>query len=60
MEKIVYLEAGSIADPRRPAFDHARGELSRLRLEQVIERLGEATIAIINKPLTAATVDALP
>lgn len=62
MEKIVYLEAGSIiADLRRPAFDHAWVSYPETSPEQVIERLGEATIAIINKlPLTAATVDALP
>lgn len=62
MQRIVYLESESlIADVRRPAFVHDWVSYPNTAPEQVVERLAEATIAIINKvPLPAAAVNALP
>jgi len=61
MQRIVYLEREAvIADVRRPAFAHEWVEYAKTTLEQVVDRLQGASIAIINKvPLPAAAVDAL-
>ena len=60
--KIVDLERASlIAQVRAPAFPHEWISHEATRPEQVVERLADADIAVINKaPITALTVDALP
>ncbi len=62
MWQIVDLESGAlIADLRRPAFAHAWTSHVHTTPDQIVERLRDADIAVINKvPITAATVDALP
>jgi glycerate dehydrogenase len=62
MHRIVFLESESmVADVQRPAFAHDWTAYATTTADQVVERLAEATIAIINKaPLPAAAVDALP
>ena len=62
MQRIVFLESESlVAEVRRPAFAHDWTAYANTTAPQVVERLAEATIAIINKaPLPAAAVDALP
>ncbi len=61
MHRIVCLERDSvIADMRRPTFPHDWVEYPMSTPAQVVERLQDATIAIVNKlPLPAVAVDAL-
>jgi glycerate dehydrogenase len=50
MERIVFLERKSVdAEVRRPAFAHEWREYAESKQEQAVERLGSATIAIMNK-----------
>ena len=62
MQRIVFLESESIiAELRQPAFAHDWVSYPKTAPDQVVERLAEATIAVINKaPLPAAAVNALP
>ena len=62
MQRIVFLESESIiAELRQPAFAHDWVNYPNTAPDQVVERLAEATIAVINKaPLPAAAVNALP
>jgi glycerate dehydrogenase len=60
--KIVFLDRASvIADIRRPAFVHQWEDYPATNLEQVVERLNDATIAITNKvQLQRAALEQLP
>lgn len=62
MEHIVFLERNSVgARVRRPAFAHEWREHAESRQEQAVERLGGATIAIMNKiALGEAELSQLP
>lgn len=62
MHHIVYLERESVrAEVRRPAFPHTWSEHPRTTLEQLPERLAEATVAIVNKlSIDAALMARLP
>ena len=60
--RIVFLDRASIeANIRRPAFEHDWQEYSATTVDQAVERLAGATVAIVNKvPLRAEALDALP
>ena len=62
MEKIVFLERASVrARVRRPAFAHEWAEYDATEQAQVVARLKDATIAILNKTaLKANDLAALP
>jgi glycerate dehydrogenase len=62
MEKIVFLERNTLdADVRRPAFEHEWRDYGETRPEEVLERLRDATIAVVNKsPLGADVLSELP
>lgn len=62
MEKIVFLERNTLdADVRRPAFEHEWRDYGETRPEEVLERLRDATIAVVNKsPLGADVLAQLP
>lgn len=62
MHRIVYLEANSLrAVPRRPTFPHVWEQYPATPAELLVERLRDATIAIVNKSrLTAAVLEQLP
>lgn len=62
MHRIVYLEADSMhAALRAPSFPHAWETHPRTAPEQIVERLKDATIAIVNKSrMTAAVLAQLP
>ncbi len=62
MERIVFLERNTIAaEFRRPSFDHQWIEFGESFQDQVLERLGGATIAISNKlALREAELSRLP
>jgi glycerate dehydrogenase len=50
MQRIVFLERNSVdAQVRRPAFAHEWREFAESTQEQTVERLRDATIAIMNK-----------
>ena len=50
METVVFLDRNTLrAEVRRPAFPHRWVEYEKTRPEEVVERLGGATIAITNK-----------
>ncbi len=50
MKKIVFLERDSVkADVRRPNFEHEWIEFDECSSDEVVERLKDATIAIVNK-----------
>jgi glycerate dehydrogenase len=50
MQRIVFLERSSVdAQVRRPAFAHEWREFAESTQEQTVERLRDATIAIMNK-----------
>jgi glycerate dehydrogenase len=59
---IVYLEGDSLqADVRRPSFEHTWTQYASTTPDQIVPRLADATIAIVNKaPLSATTLQALP
>lgn len=62
MEKIVFLERNTLdADLRVPSFAHEWRDYAETRAEEVLERLREATIAVVNKaPLRAEVLSKLP
>ena len=62
VQHIVFLERDSLeAEVRRPAFAHRWAEHGRLRPDEVVARLADATIAIVNKtPLGSETIARLP
>jgi glycerate dehydrogenase len=50
MQRIVFLERNSLkANVRRPAFDHEWTEYESTTADQVVGRLKDATVALINK-----------
>src|SRR3712207_3148015 len=55
METIVFLERDTLrADLRRPSFEHTWRDYGATRPEEVLARLGGATVAVVNKaPLRA-------
>ncbi|HTY94022.1 MAG TPA: D-2-hydroxyacid dehydrogenase [Steroidobacteraceae bacterium] len=59
---IVFLDRSSLkANVRPPSFEHTWTEYSSTSPDQILSRLADATIAIVNKvPLNAATLLALP
>lgn len=62
--KIAFLDRATIApyiNVRRPAFAHQWAEYDKTSFEQVLERLAECNIAIVNKvPLRQAQLSQLP
>lgn len=62
MEKIVFLDRATLeADIRRPDFPHYWQEHAATAPSEIIGRLADATIAIVNKvPLRAETLAQLP
>jgi glycerate dehydrogenase len=62
METIVFLERDTIrAELRPPAFEHRWLDYGVTRPEEVLERLSEATVAVVNKlPLRADVLARLP
>lgn len=62
MERIVFLDRSTlIANLRRPNFAHEWREYEQTEPTEIIERLRDATIAIVNKvPLRAETLARLP
>jgi glycerate dehydrogenase len=62
METIVFLERDTLrAELRRPAFEHRWRDYDSTRPDEVLERLGDATIAVVNKlPLRAEVLAQLP
>lgn len=63
-QRIVFLDRDTIAPQirlRAPSFAHELIEHPRTAAEQVVPRLADATIAILNKvPITAAMLEQLP
>ena len=59
---IVLLEGDSLrADWRRPSFDHAWTQYASTPPDQIVHRLADATIAIVNQaPISATTLLSLP
>jgi glycerate dehydrogenase len=62
METVVFLERDTIrADLRPPAFEHRWIDYGATRPGEVLVRLGEATVAVVNKlPLRADVLGKLP
>jgi glycerate dehydrogenase len=62
VEQIVFLDRETLrADIRRPAFPHTWTDHESTRADEVVVRLQEATIAVVNKvPLTAGAIAQLP
>jgi glycerate dehydrogenase len=62
METIVFLERDTLrAELRRPSFAHVWRDHGSTRPEEVLERLTDATIAVVNKaPLRANVLARLP
>lgn len=62
MEHIVFLDRAAIqGELRMPLFEHQWQEFPRSAADEVAARLGDATIAILNRaPIGAATLDAAP
>jgi len=62
METIVFLERDTIrAELRPPAFEHLWLDYGATRPEEVLERLRDATVAVVNKlPLRADALARLP
>jgi glycerate dehydrogenase len=60
--KIVFLDRGTIGVPlRAPNFPHSYKEYEATAVEQIVERLADADIAIINKvQVRAASLEKLP
>lgn len=62
--RIVFLDRATLKESievRRPDFDHEWVEYESTRPDQVVERLKEATIAIVNKvKMTTAVLSQLP
>lgn len=61
-EKIVFLDRETVgAEVRKPKFEHEYVEHQETSPDQIVERLEDATIAIINKvPMKAETLSKLP
>jgi glycerate dehydrogenase len=61
---IVFLDRDTIAPEisvRRPAFEHTYEEYGKTSPDRVVERLRDATVAIVNKvPLSRETLEQLP
>lgn len=59
---IVFLDRGTLGVPlRAPSFPHSYKEYDATSVDQIVERLGGAEIAIINKvQMRAATLEKLP
>lgn len=62
MDHVVFLDRATLdATLRRPAFPHTWTDHPKTRPDQVVERLAEATIAVVNKvPLDAEALGRLP
>lgn len=62
MHQIVFLDRSTLrANVRRPAFDHSWTEYDATTADQVVERLENATIAVLNKvSLRKADLERLP
>jgi glycerate dehydrogenase len=62
MERIVFLERDTLTvEPRRPSFEHEWQDYGSTRPEEVLERLQDATVAVVNKtPLRAEVLERLP
>ena len=64
MQTIVFLDRASLAPSivlRAPAFEHRWRDYDRTGAEQAVERLQEASIAVVNKvPLRKDALDRLP
>jgi glycerate dehydrogenase len=62
METIVFLERDTLrASLRRPSFEHVWRDYGVTRPEEIVERLSEATVAVVNKlPLGADVLARLP
>ncbi len=61
-QKIVFLDRDTLkADVKRPSFEHQWVEHASTSSDDVVDRLGGATVAITNKvPLTASALERLP
>ena len=59
MERIVFLERHTLRAPlRTPSFEHRLRYYDETRPEEVLERLKDATVAIVNKtPLRADVLE---
>jgi glycerate dehydrogenase len=62
MERIVFLERHTLRAPlRNPSFEHKMRYYDQTRPEEVLERLKDATVVIVNKtPLRADVLSRLP
>ena len=62
MEQIVFLERNTLdAELRAPSFAHEWRDYGETRADEVLGRLGDATIAVVNKaPLGADVLSRLP
>lgn len=64
MQTIVFLDRGTIAPSiviRKPGFEHRWTDYTQTSADAVIERLKDATIAVVNKvPLRTEALDRLP
>lgn len=62
MHHVVFLDRATlVADIRRPSFPHVWREYDLTRPEEIVPRLEQATIAIVNKvPMRAETLARLP
>ena len=60
--KIVFLDRGTLGVPlREPSFPHSYTEYDATSVDQIVERLADADIAIINKvQVRAASLEKLP
>ena len=60
--KVVFLDRSTLGVPlRKPSFPHTYVEYEETSVDQIVERLADAEIAIINKvQLRAATLEKLP
>src|SRR5215207_7342901 len=62
MERIVFLERHTLRAPlRKPSFEHTMRYYDQTRPEELLERLKDATVVIVNKtPLRADVLSRLP
>src|SRR5215207_10409804 len=62
MERIVFLERHTLRAPlRKPSFEHTMRYYDQTRPEELLERLKDATVVIVNKtPLRAEVLERLP
>jgi glycerate dehydrogenase len=61
MERIVFLERNTLTiEIRRPSFEHSWTDFDETRIDQIVTRLQDATIAIVNKlPMREAQLSLL-